>query len=614
MNKTIVVLASLLIVTTPLAGCLDEATLEELIDDIVGCMDSEAQNYDENATTELVGNCIYAASMTQFMEAMDEQMSIDDMLNETPRAGYSTIISMNQFSEEMNQQMDILMEEHVMVDLANNSAMVRTVLSVDLIMSVDYQVIQVGEVVNIHAIMSGMMIEEPETVSVQTRDSEGSVMDMVHSVLSGSPMSDDSDDDDSDDDSDMPENMSASFTYDSTDDSQTMHLTLAENNSSISLTVTLDENKELMSYQMDVDDGTNSTSTIYTVMWGDAVVIEVDTTLPKTSIPIWLVAEEYEPEMACGNLYGGYFSDDVNEDSCNSWMYLEDYDSPHSDEPFTGCYNSYTHVQLEGMSEDECDSYEWTELHYDEPNDDQDDDHHDDGNHDIDWNSYYGGYCEWEGNPDDVGEERWSCKDDASLSDWDNWWYYCEYHDSDHDDEPSTWHCTDDFGQSEDFEHSADGDEWSEPDDGEDDDEDDDDNDNLASIESGTVADNMTYTAPISDFELRFLDCGGEDIDDLNDCAVMASGPLALGTANSSDGFLQMTFTYDDVDTDGMISAGDTLSLNDTMGLHVGIYDLWASEYTNDSKAVGPSLPGFGSLLATISLLGAAFLLPRRDD
>lgn len=601
MNRTIVVLASLLIVTTPLAGCLDEVTLEELIDDIVGCMDNEAQNYDENATTELVGNCIYAASMAQFMEALDEEMSIDEMLNQIPRAGYSNIISTTQFSEDLNQMLDITMEEHVMVDLENNSAMVRIVLSVDSMISTDYQVIQVGEVVNIHSISSGIIIEEPESVSVQTRDSDGSVMDMVHSVLSGSPMSDDSDDDD--DDSDLPENMSASFTYDSTDDSQTMHLTLAENDSSISLSVTLDENKELMSYQMYIDDGTNQTTTMYTVMWGDAVVIDVDTTLPKTSIPIWLVAEEYEPEMACGNHYGDYFSDDVNEDSCNSWIYLEDYDSPQSDEPFTGCYNSYTHVQLEGMSEIECDSYEWTELYYDEP----DDDHHDEGNH-ISWNSYYGGYCEWEGNPDDVGEERWSCKEDASLSDWDNWWYYCEYYDSDHDDD--AWHCTDDFGQSEDFEHSADGDEWSDPNDG----EDDDDNDNLASIESGTVADNMTYTAPISDFELRFLDCGDEDIDDLNDCTVMASGPLASGTANSSDGFLQMTFTYDDVDTDGMISAGDTLSLNDTMGLHVGIYDLWASEYTNDSKAVGPSLPGFGSLLATISLLGAAFLLPRRDD
>ena len=233
---------------------------------------------------------------------------------------------------------------------------------------------------------------------------------------------------------------------------------------------------------------------------------------------------------------------------------------------------------------------------------------HDDSNHSS-WQDYYDGYWEWEGNLD--GDDTvWWCKESHSDEDWENWWYYCEYHESDIDTEG--WHCTDDLGQSVDYEYSADGNEWSEADDGEDDGEGD--NDSLASIESGTVADNMTYTAPISDFELRFLDCGGEDIDDLNDCTVMASGPLASGTANSSDGFLQMTFTYDDVDTDGMISAGDTLSLNDTMGLNVRIYDLWASEYTDESEAVGPSLPGFGSLLATISLLGAAFLLPRRDD
>ena len=69
MNRIIVALTSLLIVTTPLAGCLDDATLEEIIDDIVGCMDTQAKNYDENATTELVGNCIYAASMEAFMDA-----------------------------------------------------------------------------------------------------------------------------------------------------------------------------------------------------------------------------------------------------------------------------------------------------------------------------------------------------------------------------------------------------------------------------------------------------------------------------------------------------------------------------------------------------------------
>ena len=70
----------------------------------------------------------------------------------------------------------------------------------------------------------------------------------------------------------------------------------------------------------------------------------------------------------------------------------------------------------------------------------------------VDWESYDGGYCAWEGNSDD-GEDVWSCKDDESDDDWDTWWYYCELHDGD-------WHCTDDFGQSSDYENSADLDEY----------------------------------------------------------------------------------------------------------------------------------------------------------
>ena len=64
------------------------------------------------------------------------------------------------------------------------------------------------------------------------------------------------------------------------------------------------------------------------------------------------------------------------------------------------------------------------------------------------WEPYYGGYCEWEGNPDD-DSDVWSCKDDESDDYWDTWWYYCELHDGD-------WFCTDDYGQSSDFEDSAD--------------------------------------------------------------------------------------------------------------------------------------------------------------
>ena len=85
----------------------------------------------------------------------------------------------------------------------------------------------------------------------------------------------------------------------------------------------------------------------------------------------------------------------------------------------------------------------------------------------IDWNPYYGGYCEWEGNPDD-DDNVWSCKEDQSDQDWDTWWYYCELHDGD-------WFCTDDFGESSDYANSANNDRYTNGYDGGDDDDSDDD-------------------------------------------------------------------------------------------------------------------------------------------
>ena len=38
----------------PMAGCLSGEDLEELVDDVLGCMDENAANYEENATAELV--------------------------------------------------------------------------------------------------------------------------------------------------------------------------------------------------------------------------------------------------------------------------------------------------------------------------------------------------------------------------------------------------------------------------------------------------------------------------------------------------------------------------------------------------------------------------------
>jgi hypothetical protein len=63
---------------------------------------------------------------------------------------------------------------------------------------------------------------------------------------------------------------------------------------------------------------------------------------------------------------------------------------------------------------------------------------------------------------------------------------------------------------------------------------------------------------------------------------------------------------------DGMMSSGDTLSVDDSMGFYVAIYDTWAGQYTDDSTAGPVSLPGFGGFLAMICLIGAS-LSSRRN-
>ena len=64
MNRAYALIASLILISTPMAGCLSG---EDFVDEILGCVDENAANYDENATTELIGDCIYLASIDAFM-------------------------------------------------------------------------------------------------------------------------------------------------------------------------------------------------------------------------------------------------------------------------------------------------------------------------------------------------------------------------------------------------------------------------------------------------------------------------------------------------------------------------------------------------------------------
>ena len=619
MNKIIVALASILIVTTPLAGCLDEATLEEIIDDIVGCMDTQAKNYDGNATTELVGDCIYAASMEAFMDAMSQEIDIQSMLNQSTTAGYSMSMTMP-MGDELGDMGDAMMlvEETVMVNMSANAAHVSMVMSVPMMFSSTTTMIQVGEVVNVHHKLDGMLVTQmgAETIDdkYQTRDMNPNVMEWVIPMLADSMASDiggdseDPKDDLTDEGWDM-DSATISVSFDSTTNAQTMDLsTTNETGSIMNLSIKIDESSNLMSYSMVMTNETGSASHMnYALMWGEAVVITVDQTLPKTAIPVhWDGLPDFNNNDDWDDDDGHEQSaDDVmvmidqNEDELISWNEFEDFI-----------------IYEDGGWVDDDDRTE-TQEHFNYS------DNNNDGYLDIDELS------NWLESMDDDEEDMWMCDNGEEIpEDWVNdGMEDCEdgsdeYDNDDSDNEPDMWMC--DNGEEipeswvndgeEDCEDGSDEYDNDNSDDGDHDhdhDNDDSGNDGWGDEPrdlSLTVANNQTFEAPLSDFSIQFLTCNS---DIRSECNVEESASLNSLTGQMGNS----TYVYVDTDADGMISAGDTLEITN-MGpnFDFDLYDSWSDSYVSDSGVNGPSIPGFGGILATISMLAAAFLLPRRDD
>ena len=581
MNRIIVALASLLIVTTPLAGCLDEATLEEIIDDIVGCMDTQAKNYDENATTELVGNCIYAASMDAFLNSMNQQIDIQSMLNQSTTAGYSMSMTMP-MGDELGDMGDAMMlvEETVMVNMSANAAHVSMVMSVPMMFSSTTTMIQVGEVVNVHHKLDGMMVTQmgAETIDdkYQTRDINPNVMEWVIPMLADSMASDtdmggdsgEAKEDLTDEGWDM-ESATITVSFDSATNAQTMDLsTTNETGAIMNLSVKIDENSNLMSYSMVMTNETGSASHMnYALMWGEAVVITVDQTLPKTAIPVhWDGLPDFN------NNDDDDWDDDDDDPSVDDIMMTID-----QDEDSLISWDEFEHfiINEDGGWEDDDDRSE-TQEHFNYSDDNQD------GYLDIDELS------NWLESMNDDDEDMFVCDNGNEIPmDWvndgmDDCGDNSDEYDNDNSDDGDHGHDNDDSGN----------DGWG---------------DEPRDL-SLTVANNQTFEAPLSDFSIQFLTCNS---DTRSECNVEESASLTSLTGQMGNS----TYVYVDTDADGMISAGDTLEITNMSSDFVfDLYDSWSDSYVSDSGVNGPNMPGFGGILATISMLAAAFLLPRRDD
>jgi len=287
-----------------------------------------------------------------------------------PQAGYSMLITTSEWNSDMNMQMDVTIEEIVMADLDTDSVYVKTGISMVPFLISEYTQVQVGELVNVHYSVGGMMAGDGAGMgSYQTRDATPDVMETISTLVSASDAGDAGDEmglnlptgDISDLSSEMPADTEPVITYAGETGVQTMTLEYTNDTGhTTSIVILIDENKDLMSYDISTDNGSASSSISYTVMWGDSVVIEVDDTLPRTSIPI--------------------------------------------------------NFHIDGMPEDNWDD-----------GDDGDDDWDE---NDVSWQDYWSGYCEWNGNSGDE-ETVWWCKESQDDEDWDTWWYYCEHHDSD---------------------------------------------------------------------------------------------------------------------------------------------------------------------------------------
>lgn len=425
---------------------------------------------------------------------------------------------------------------------------------------------------------------------------------------------------------------------------------------------------EMTGFTMDMYDGSRMTLELLTAEEVNTL-LTIDTTLGYEALPFTLEeadAEDEDDVFICdnGEEIPAHWENDGEEDcddgsdeepSVHSWEsyengycewegnlenHGEDRWSCEEDASLSYWNNWWYYCELhdedwfctDDYGQDSNHEYSADNGNYNESNASEEDPTYVDG---INWELYPRGHCEWEGNPDDVDEDRWSCKG----ADWDYWWYYCENHDVD-------WHCTDDKGQSADYEHSANGTEWLEfeepevfvcdngneiPMDWVNDGMDDcGDNSDEGVEEQDETPLNRTFTitsdadfdfaGSFDDYSIVLANC--VEADDMGEttltCDEDNSTMYSLADSDSSassgreNGSLMSAVIIDDWDSSGTLTNGDVIIVDGNTSVdwtHVRLHSTSADAYSDENPML---TPGFTTILGALSLMGAA-MIGRRD-
>ena len=606
MTRLNVLIASLLLIATSLSGCITE----ELVDDILGCMDENAANYEENATSELVGVCIYMATTETFMEAMTDVGSIEDMLEDTPKAGYSQSISSSEWNQDLGMQMDVQIEDIVMADLNTDSVYVHNSLSIVGLLQMEYTHVQVGEVVNVHYTMGGMMVQgDAGTGTYQTRDATPDVLEVI-AEQAGLFSDGEEDDEDEDDGGDLPEDAVITITMSDDMNVQTMTMEYTEDGTETTMAIHIDQNEDLMSFSSESDNGSATSSITYEVMWGDAIVIEVDDTLPRTSIPVWFDSEIFD-DVNDHDDHGDDDDHDDHGDDDSEEMFLcddgnEEIPMDWVNDGYEDCEDGSDEYDDDGSDSDNepdmwmCDNGEeipedWVNDGY-EDCEDGSDEYDDDGDDDYafycsndgeDYAESMGGILCPEGpgvTPECPNGESCVCIDvDGSCDDGDDdWGYYADHDDGSDSNEPDDGGHDDDDGppSPEDVMYMTDSDG-----DG-----------NMSQEEFVTYWNNENPDAPI-DSDQSFLtteDVGDlielcdyddpSDLIDINEMQCFIDNLVGMMPDDDNTPSLDDFFNHFDTDGDGHLTATEFIDVNDVPDDEQdGVHDMF-DMYDNDDS------------------------------